>query len=86
MMVVTSLLGCIAALLAHAKATSEGESGVGSEPLPLACQNHEDAKQMCLAALNIDTGDLSELAGHPEHSIGEIVIVWLGLGVRARVG
>ena len=75
MIVVGSLLGCIAAPLAHAKATSEGESGLGSEPLPLACQNHEDAKQICSAALNIDIGELLKLAGHPEHSIGEIVIV-----------
>ena len=55
--VVAILLGCIGVPLAHAKATSEGESGVGGEPLPLS-----------------------------EHSIGEIVILWLGLVVRARVG
>ena len=33
-----------------------------------------------------DIGELSEPTRHPEHSIGEIVIVWLGLAVRARVG
>ena len=71
-MVVAILLGCIGAPLAHAKATSEGESGVESETLPLAFQDHEDAKQICSAALNIDIGDRSKLAGHPEHSIGEM--------------
>ena len=88
-MVVAILLGCIGAPLAHAKATNEGESGIGSEPLPLHVnvmfRDLEDAKQICSAAqlaakhicsaaLGTDTGDLSELARHPEHSIGEIIM------------
>ena len=79
MMVVAILLGCLGTPLAHAKATSEGESGVGSQPLPLLFRDLEDAKQICSgakqicsAALNIDICDISELAGHPEHSIGEM--------------
>ena len=78
MMVVAILLGLIRAPLAHAKATSEGESGVGNEPLPLMFQNLEGSKQTRSAALSKDIGDLSELAGHPEHSIGDILMCGYG--------
>ena len=52
MMVVAILLGCTGALFAQAKGTSEGESGVGSEPLPRMFQNLEGGKKTRSAALS----------------------------------